>query len=144
MAKAPIKKPAAGTTKKAAVEKAPAPVKTPKAPASKPAAVKPAAAKPAAPKAAKVVKASAASKAPLSAKAIPASKGAKAVKAAPTVRALAKTGKKDKSIGAKIAELAADILADRIIPTIDEIKALAATALGQGKSKKKPKKSTKK
>ena len=45
----------------------------------------------------------------------------------------------------KISRLAADIMADRIVPTYEQIKALAASALGQkpeksGKSKGKKKK----
>ncbi|CAN5844864.1 hypothetical protein BH11PSE6_BH11PSE6_13140 [soil metagenome] len=58
-------------------------------------------------------------------------------------------GGEDKSLlegaSSKIHRLAADILADRIVPTYEQIKALAASALGQkpeksGKSKGKKKK----
>lgn len=44
----------------------------------------------------------------------------------------------------KISQLASDILADRIIPTIEQIKALAASALGQGETRKKKPKGKKK
>ena len=58
-------------------------------------------------------------------------------------------GREDKSLlegaSSKISRLAADIMADRIVPTYEQIKALAASALGQkpeksGKSKGKKKK----
>ena len=45
-----------------------------------------------------------------------------------------------KETSQKISQLASDILADRIVPTVDQIKALAASALGQDETKgKKPK-----
>ena len=45
-----------------------------------------------------------------------------------------------KETSQKISQLASDILADRIVPTVEQIKALAASALGQDETKgKKPK-----
>jgi hypothetical protein len=49
-----------------------------------------------------------------------------------------------KETSARISQLASDILADRIIPTIDQIKALAASTLGQGDAKGKKGKRKKK
>ncbi|CAN5526918.1 hypothetical protein BH10PSE14_BH10PSE14_19410 [soil metagenome] len=45
---------------------------------------------------------------------------------------------------ARISQLAADILADRIVPTIEQIKAIAASALGHGEAKGKKAKRKKK
>lgn len=45
-----------------------------------------------------------------------------------------------KETSQKISQLASDILADRIVPTVEQIKALAASALSQDETKgKKPK-----
>jgi hypothetical protein len=49
-----------------------------------------------------------------------------------------------KETSARISQLASDILADRIIPTIEQIKAIAASALGQDESKGKKVKRKKK
>jgi hypothetical protein len=49
-----------------------------------------------------------------------------------------------KETSARISQLASDILADRIIPTIDQIKAIAASALGQDETKGKKGKRKKK
>lgn len=54
--------------------------------------------------------------------------------AAKSVATIAKEASDD------IAKLASDVLADRIIPTIEHIKALATAALGKDKSKAKGKK----
>jgi hypothetical protein len=40
-----------------------------------------------------------------------------------------------KETSSKISKLASDILADRIVPTTDQIKAIAASALGQDQTK---------
>jgi hypothetical protein len=62
--------------------------------------------------------------------------------AAPKAKAAGKSVFKETSD--KIAQLAADILADRIVPTIEQIKAIAASALGKGETRKKKPKGKKK
>lgn len=89
--------------------------------------------------------------APKPAKQAPAAKAAskastpKATKAAPP-KVKAPVAKKAssrsvlKETSQKISQLASDILADRIVPTVEQIKAIAASALGQDETKgKKPK-----
>lgn len=66
--------------------------------------------------------------------------------AAPKAKAAGKGSSKSvfQQTSDKIAQLAADILADRIVPTIEQIKAIAASALGQGETRKKKPKGKKK
>lgn len=70
-------------------------------------------------------------------------KGAKPAKIAkPVVKIDREAGLR--AMPSKIAELAADILADRIIPTIEQMKAIAESVLERAQSKsKKPKKKKK-
>ena len=110
------------------------PTKTTKAPAkavTPPVAKPPAKAKATAPKP-KAVKPAAPSPAPVK------------VPKAPKPKPAAEAKSVLKQTSETISKLASDILADRIVPTIDQIKAIAASALGQdetgGKKKKKKKK----
>lgn len=67
----------------------------------------------------------------------------KATKTAPLKpKAAAKAALKETS--SRISQLASDILTDRIVPTIEQIKAIAASALGQDETKGKKGKSKKK
>jgi hypothetical protein len=53
--------------------------------------------------------------------------------------------KKPKETSSTISQLASDILTDRIMPTLEQIKSIAASALGQDQTKgKKPKTKKKK
>ncbi len=79
-------------------------------------------------------------------------KPSKTKAAAPTPAAATKPAKSPKppkgkaarkSVLQEIAQLASDILEDRIVPTIDQIKALAASALGRETKAKKPKRKKK-
>jgi hypothetical protein len=64
------------------------------------------------------------------------------VKSADAGKATAKSMFKETS--ERISQLASDILADRIVPTIEQIKAIAASALGQDETKGKKAKGKKK
>ena len=64
------------------------------------------------------------------------------VKAATAKKAASKSALKETS--QKISQLASDILADRIVPTVEQIKAIAASALGQDETKGKKAKRKKK
>ena len=121
MAKSPSKA-AAKPAAEAEVPAKPKPAKSPK-PVSKPRVTKPAA-EPAAVSTASKPK-----------------KGA-----APKAKATDKGASKSvfQETSEKISQLASDILADRIVPTIEQIKAIAASALGQGGTKKKKPKGKKK
>jgi hypothetical protein len=70
---------------------------------------------------------------------------AKPPKAAKPPKDKAKAKRKSalKEASARISQLAADILADRIVPTIEQIKALAASALGHESKAKKPRRKKK-
>ncbi|WP_293881286.1 hypothetical protein [Sphingomonas sp.] len=128
MAKAPIK-PAKAATKpaKAAVKR---PTKSPTEEAApEPVVKKPVAKKPVKPATGK------------SAAKVPAAKAA-AVK--PTAKLAAAKTKKPKETHSSIAQLAADILEDRIMPTIEQIKEIALSALGHSQKKAKKVKSKKK
>ena len=125
MAKSPGKAPTTTAPKPAAIAKPKAAKKT----AGNGAAVKPAAAKTAA--------------MPTKTAAKPAKPAAK-----PAKPAKIKTKAESKSVfsetSSKISKLASDILADRIVPTIEQIKAIAASALGQDLTKGKKAKAKKK
>lgn len=123
MAKSPSK-PAAKPAPKPAAAAKPKPAAAAK-PAKKPPAVKPAA---------EIT----ATKAALKPAKVPTPK----VKAADVKKPKPKSLLKETS--QKISQLASDILADRIIPTIEQIKAIAASALGQDETKGKKAKGKKK
>lgn len=131
MAKPPSK-PAPRPARKPATSAKPKSVATPK-PAKKPAIAK-AAAAPAVIEPAKVAKARPAKK--LAAAMTAPVKPAKAAvpKAPSSKEKVSKSLFKETS--KKISHLAADILADRIVPTIDQIKAIAVFALGKDKKAK--------
>lgn len=120
-------------------------------PAKAPKPVKPAAAaKPVATSVSAAPETAAAPPAPVAPTAAPAKpakpeKPAKAKKSAKPAKGKAKGAGKSalQEASAKIAQLASDILEDRIVPTIDQIKALAASALGHGTKAKKPKRKKK-
>ncbi|MEP7005382.1 MAG: hypothetical protein ABI810_05330 [Sphingomonas bacterium] len=146
MAKSPSKaatKPAA----EAGVPVKPKPAKPTKSaskpPATKPAATKPAATKPAATKPT-ATKPTATKPAAEPAALTTMSKPKKSV--APKAKAAGKASSKSvfQETSEKISQLASDILADRIVPTIEQIKAIAASALGKGETKKKKPKGKKK
>jgi len=134
MAKSPGKAPTTTAPKPAAIAKPKAPKKT----AGNGADIKPAAAK-----AATMPTKAAAT--PTKAAAKPAKSAAKPAKPA---KIKIKTKAESKSVfsetSSKISKLAADILADRIVPTIEQIKAIAASALGQDVTKGKKAKAKKK
>ena len=92
---------------------------------SKPAAVKPAKKPPTANAAVE----------PAAAKALAKSAKAAVLKAKASVPKKASPKSVLKETSQKISRLASDILADRIVPTIEQIKALAASALGQHETK---------
>lgn len=126
---AKVATPAATSARKPRAAKATAPAKS--APPAKPA-------KAATPVEPEVVAAPAAAGA-TPAKPLKPAKPAKTGKAAKPGKDKAKGARKSalREASARIAQLAADILEDRIVPTIEQIKALAASALGdQGKAKK--------
>lgn len=72
----------------------------------------------------------------------PSKVGTSKAKAPPSGKASSKSVLKQTS--EKISQLASDILADRIVPTVEQIKAIAASALGQDESKSKKSKGKKK
>jgi hypothetical protein len=110
------------------------PGKAPDTTAPKPAAI-------AKPKAAKKTAGNGAAVKPAAAKI--AVKPVKAAKPKP-----AKTKTESKSVfseaSSKISKIASDILEDRIVPTLDQIKAIAASVLGQDQAKVKKSKGKKK
>jgi hypothetical protein len=120
-----------GNKPEAAMKPAAAPVKKPRV------------AKAAAPAKSAKPKAEAPPPAPLTVAAEPA-KPAKAPKAAKLPKGKGARKSVLQETSARISQLAADILADRIVPTIEQIKAIAASALGHGEAKGKKAKRKKK